>query len=416
MLRPRGQPCSRLEATKPFWPLPSLCPVERSCRSRSHVPGRTQWVQQCLHGPRKPPLGWLLSPSALEQSHCVVPGAWSSTCRGRRLKERTRLGASSASPTDFGAETQGPVSGAFGWTPVLHSLWGPLAVGTPQAWPRGARRRMAASTSPLPGAALGTAGAQVLWCFTRDRFLSPPGCHWGSWPHWCILPTLGSVCPGRAWPWALALSPRQQCHCRGTWGRQRGISQGISHAGTSCFSPLPLPMSLTLKSLTLPSSLPSPLAFPITGHCCSSATFLLCPLPRHCCPDTCSSVSSPVREPPALGSYSWVSWVVLGEGLLHPRMALEAGSGVALRYEVGTVRVGAGTAWQRCPGQWGGKDGLQSWDWQCHWPAVGTPSASSAPPFCRGSCCLVTHRDHGWCLQLSTICSCAQRVRWQQGL
>lgn len=307
MLRPRGQPCSRLEATKPFWPLPSLCPVERSCRSRSHVPGRTQWVQQCLHGPRKPPLGWLLSPSALEQSHCVLPGAWSSTCRGRRLKERTRLGASSASPTDFGAETQGPVSGAFGWTPVLHSLWGPLAVGTSQAWPLGARRRMAASTSPLPGAALGTAGAQVLWCFTRDRFLSPPGCHWGSWPHWCILPTLGSVCPGRAWPWALALSPRQQCHCRGTWGGQRGISQGISHAGTSCFSPLPLPMSLTLKSLTLPSSLPSPLASPITGHCCSSATFLLCPLPRRCCPDTCSSVSSPVREPPALGSYSWVS-------------------------------------------------------------------------------------------------------------
>lgn len=62
VLRPRGQPCSRLEATKPFWPLPSLCPVERSCRSRSHMPGRTQWVRQCLDGPHKPPLEWLLSP------------------------------------------------------------------------------------------------------------------------------------------------------------------------------------------------------------------------------------------------------------------------------------------------------------------------------------------------------------------
>lgn len=95
--------------------------------------------------------------------------------------------------------------------------------------------------------------------------------------------------------------------------------------------------------------------------------------------------------------------------MLHPSMALAASSRVALRYEVGTAWVGAGTAWPWCPGWWGGEGGLQQWDWQCHRSAAGTPSASSAPPFCRGSCCLVTHRDHGWLLQLSTICGCAQR-------
>lgn len=37
VLRPRGLPCC--QATKPFWPLPSLCPVEWSCHSWSHMPG-----------------------------------------------------------------------------------------------------------------------------------------------------------------------------------------------------------------------------------------------------------------------------------------------------------------------------------------------------------------------------------------
>lgn len=51
--------------------------------------------------------------------------------------------------------------------------------------------------------------------------------------------------------------------------------------------------------------------------------------------------------------------MILEEGLLLPRMALEAGSGVALRFKVRTVQLGAGAAWQWCLVWWGGKDGLQ---------------------------------------------------------
>lgn len=147
---------------------------------------------------------------------------------------------------------------------------------------------------------------QVLWCFTHDRFLSPLGCHWGSWPHWYILPTLGSVCPGPAWPWALALSPGSSAIAEACGG-----AEGYFTGYFTCWHQLFLPSApnhVPHPQVSHPaSSLPSPLASPITGHCCSSATFLLCPLPRRCCPDTCSSVSSPVQEPPALGSYSWVT-------------------------------------------------------------------------------------------------------------
>lgn len=204
----------------------------------------------------------------------------------------------------------------------------------------------------LPWAPLG----QVLWCFTYDQLLSPVGCHWESQPHWYILPTLGSVHPGPAWPWALALSPGNSAIAEAR-GRGRGVfSQGISHAGTSCFSPLPLIMSLTLKCTA--SCLPSPLASPIIGHCCSSATFLLCPLPHRSCPDTCSSVSSPVQEPPTLGSYCWVTG-----GTGERVAALWDGFG---SWQWGGLEVRSrdslGGCWHSLavvPGCWGGKNGLQ---------------------------------------------------------
>lgn len=61
-----------------------------------------------------------------------------------------------------------------------------------------------------------------------------------------------------------------------------------------------------------------------------------------------------------------VSLVVLDEGLLHPRMALEAGSGVALRYEDKTAQLGSGATWQWCPVWWGGQDGPWQWGQEHH--------------------------------------------------
>lgn len=138
---------------------------------------------------------------------------------------------------------------------------------------------------------------QVLWCCIHDRFLSPVGCHWESHPHWYILPTLGSICPGPAWPWALASSPGSSVAAEA-----RGGAEGYFTGYFTCWHQLFLPSApnhVPYPQVSHPAScLPSPPASPTTGHFCSSATFLLCPLPSRSC-----SVCSPVQEPPALGCY-----------------------------------------------------------------------------------------------------------------
>lgn len=98
------------------------------------------------------------------------------------LKERTWLGASTASPTHFGAETH--TCEQCLWTPMLCSLWGPVAVRSPPGLALELEEGWLLPHHPwlmLPWTLLG----QVLWCFTYDRFLSPVGC----------LSLTGTSCP-----------------------------------------------------------------------------------------------------------------------------------------------------------------------------------------------------------------------------
>lgn len=155
--------------------------------------------------------------------------------RMETVKERTQLGARTTSPTHFGQRHTGFVSNAFGWTPTLHSLWGPLAVGTPQAWSRGARR-MAACTPSLAGAALGTTGAGALVLHPRPISVTS-GMSLG-----VSAPLVHPAHPGVHLPQpCLALGtgfvPRQQCCCRGTWWG-RGVFHRVFHMLAPAVSPL----------------------------------------------------------------------------------------------------------------------------------------------------------------------------------
>lgn len=50
----------------------------------------------------------------------------------------------------------------------------------------------------------------------------------------------------------------------------------------------------------------------------------------------------------------------------RPRMAFEAGSAVALRYEDKAAQLGSGTTCQWGPAWWEGQDGPRRWGWQRH--------------------------------------------------
>lgn len=170
------------------------------------------------------------------------------------VKERTWLGASTASPTHFGAETHRPEWCLWLDTRVALTL-GTLGCGYP----------------PRPGPVELEGGG----CFHITPGWCCPGHHRGrcsgaspmtdfchQWDVTGSLGPTGTSCP----PWGLFamalpglghwLCPQAAVLLQRHVGGQRGISQGISHAGTSCFSPLPLTMSLTLKSLTLPPACP----------------------------------------------------------------------------------------------------------------------------------------------------------------
>ena len=294
-----------------------------------------------------------------------------STCqRTETVKRRTWLGASAAGPTRLVVETR-PVSGAFGWTPMLHPPLGPSAVGTPHP----------PSTGTTPGLALAgqEEGRPLSPCFrhpwlgacpwhcgelgvrccggrssgasptidfchqwdvtgdlqpARDGGLSPTG---ASCPP-VLLPAKGSSRPSLAWPchatralgtghhpWGQAAVPLQ----RGTrWGR--GVFHRVFHMLAPAVSPLcpqPRPSSQSPSPCLLPA---------LTTHfphhraslwlCCLSAvTPSFSPLPWH------SSFS--VR--PCTGATS-TGFLLLGqwwywERRCCARMAFEAGSGVALR-------------------------------------------------------------------------------------
>lgn len=117
VLRPWGQPCC--QATKPFWPFPSLCPVERSCRS--HMPGRTQWVPAMPGWTSQATTGVAFFPfSSRAASVCGAGGMVLNVLWMETVMERTWLGASTASPAHFGAETHACEQCL--WTPMLHSL------------------------------------------------------------------------------------------------------------------------------------------------------------------------------------------------------------------------------------------------------------------------------------------------------
>lgn len=161
VLRPWGQPCC--QTTEPFWPLPSLCPVEWSCHSWSHMPGvhsgySKAWMDlRSHHWGGFCPLQLWSSITAWCQRHGpqhAVNGdcegkdtAWCQHCQPRQ----------SRSLWDRDIHTCEWCL----WIPMVHS-GNPWLWVSPKAWPQGARRRMAASTSPLAGAALGTTGAGAL--------------------------------------------------------------------------------------------------------------------------------------------------------------------------------------------------------------------------------------------------------------
>lgn len=131
------------------------------------------------------------------------------------------------------------------------------------------------------------------------------------------------------------------------------------------------------------SCLPSPPAYP---HGTAAAV-----PPSRCVPSLSPLPSLLCVQPRTgtarTGSLTVGSLVVLGEGLLLLR--------VGLRYQDKTAWLGTGTACLQRP-RWGGWQRL--WGQQCH-PELAAPRglavspapASSAPPFCRGSCCLGTH-------------------------
>lgn len=161
-------------------------------------------------------------------------------------------------------------------------------------------------------------------------------------------PPWGLFCPGPAWPRALASSPGSSAVAEAL-----GSVEGYFTCWHQLFLPS-APNHVTHPQVSDPAScLPSPLASSITGHCCSSATFLLCPFPLRFCPDTCSSVSSPVQEPAALGSYCWVTGGT-GRGVTAPQLGFGSWwwSGLKVRGQDSL-----GGCQEPGSGAWGGGEG-----------------------------------------------------------
>lgn len=228
-----------------------------------------------------------------------------------------QLGTSAAGPTRSVAGMR-PASGAFGWTPMFRPLWGHLAAGTLPAPPalappwslawQGRRKDgcfrlvsitpcLALTLGSVGGLGSGAAGAGALvlhpqlisvtdgmslatanvpktaplLCPAHAHCCQPRG------PATLAQSSLATHALGaRHRPWASSGAPAE-----GHVGGQRGISQGISHAGTSCFSPLPLTTSL----------LPEPLAPALTAR-----------FPHH-------GASLPLCHPSAVSpSFSPVPW------------------------------------------------------------------------------------------------------------
>lgn len=266
-----------------------------------------------------------LVPSALGQCPCVVLGA---TVLGQltqpecanteTAKGMMQLGTSAAGPT-LSVAGMRPVSGAFGWTPTFHPLWGHLAAGTlptppalasPQSLAWQGRRKDSCfrlvSITPCLALTLGTVGglgsgaagtgalvlhpqlisvtdgmSPVTTSLPETALLLCP-----AHAHRCQLrgpatlarPSLATRALGsRQRPWAGSCAPAEG-HAAG----QRGISQGISHAGTSCFSPLPPTTSLLPEPLTpaLAACFPHHGAsLPLCHHSAVSPSFF--PMPWH---------------------------------------------------------------------------------------------------------------------------------------
>lgn len=290
-----------VKATEPFWPLPSLRPVEWSCGGWRRVPERTRWVR---HRPgrtlRATARQVAFAPSALGQGHCVVPGAtvlswlaqpvranrdckekdaaWRQCCRPRTLCdggeacERCLQLDTHVAPT-LGTPSRGDAP--------------PLAPAPPQAWPWQGWRKdgcfrlvsiipglvlalgtvgglgssaagagalvlhprllsitdgMSPATSSLPT----TGGSALLVRTTRPRCCQPRG------PAAPALPSLGTRALGtRHHPRGRAAMPLQ----RGTrWGR--GVFHRVFHTLAPAVSPLcpqPRPSSQSPSPCFLPA-------------------------------------------------------------------------------------------------------------------------------------------------------------------
>lgn len=165
--------------------------------------------------------------------------------------------------------------------------------------------------------------------------------------------------------------------------RGRGIFHRVFHMLAPALSPLCPQPRPSCRAPYLPPA-PSLPTSPATGHCCSCATFLLHPL-------LCPLALALIVQPLALSRSHWHwfllvgSLVVLGEGVLHPRMGV-TGLEVQGRYSPlgcsiawpSVVRLALSLGTAVSPGAGSVTES-----------AAGAPRASSAPPFCRGSCSLV---------------------------
>lgn len=207
------------------------------------------------------------------------------------------------------------------------------------------------------------AGALVLHprliSVTTGCHRQPPAClSRGPQPCWCVLPA-HSACQLRG-PAALALPGLATCalgtqHCPWGWAvaplqrGARGGAEGYFTGYFTCWHQLFLPSAPTTfhppePALTSP---PQGIAAAVPPFCCVPLLFPL-------------ALALIAQHLPLYRSHlHWFlivgSVVVLGEGLLCPRMPFEAGSGVALRYEDKTTQLGAGTTGQWCLGWWKGE-------------------------------------------------------------